>query len=143
MILLDAYALLAFLAEEPAADEVEELLRRRPCGISVVNLAEAVDAAARADGLVVDDLRRTLDLLVHTDRLQPIVPDGAAAWRAAQLRETHFGADTCHVSLGDCFLVASARPGDEIATADPALAAVARGEGLGVIALPDSAGRTP
>jgi hypothetical protein len=47
------------------------------------------------------------------------------------------------VSLGDCFVLATAGPGDAVATADPVVAAVARAEGIGVESLPDSTGRRP
>jgi PIN domain nuclease of toxin-antitoxin system len=39
LTLLDAYALVAFLANEPAADEVEALLRAGDTGVTVGNFA--------------------------------------------------------------------------------------------------------
>jgi len=48
--LLDAYALIALLGDEPAADKVEELLRRGDCSASVVNLAEAIPLLVAVTG---------------------------------------------------------------------------------------------
>lgn len=141
MILLDAYALVAFLGEEPAAAEVEELLRHNACAISTVNLAEAIDISIRVHGVAVEELRQVIGTLVATDRLAQIAPDDSVAWRAAGLRGTYYKKRTCELSLADCFLLASAGPEDSIATADPPVTAAARNEGLTVIGLPDSAGR--
>jgi hypothetical protein len=45
--------------------------------------------------------------------------------------------------MADCFLLAAASVDDRIATADSAVAAVARAETIAVVALPDSAGQHP
>ena len=42
MIVLDAYALVALLGDEPAADAVSAMLGSGGCRISAINLAEAV-----------------------------------------------------------------------------------------------------
>jgi hypothetical protein len=55
-----------------------------------------------------------------------------AAYRAAEVRRRHFDRRSCRLSLADCFVVATARPGDDVATGDHALLDVARAEGLGV-----------
>lgn len=46
MIVLDAYALVAYLHGEPAADEVAELLRTE-AAISAANTAEVIDQMVR------------------------------------------------------------------------------------------------
>jgi PIN domain nuclease of toxin-antitoxin system len=143
VIVLDAYALVAFLADEGPAAEVEELLNAEVCAISVVNLAEAGDVSARVRGLVDDDVRSAVRVLVATERLHLRDARVREAWRAAELRRTYYAKRTCEISLGDCFLVAGADRGDQIATADPAVATVARAEGLPVVALADSTGRKP
>jgi predicted nucleic acid-binding protein len=66
------------------------------------------------------------------------------AWLADDMRSRHYDKKTKTLSLADCLLLAHAiLAGDAIATADPPLAAVARVEGLDVIALPDSSGERP
>jgi hypothetical protein len=50
-VLPDAFALLAPLGEEPAADNVEALLRRGDAAITAVNLAEALDVLQRVQGI--------------------------------------------------------------------------------------------
>ena len=143
MILLDAYALVAFLAEERAADEVEEVLRRGGCAISVVNLAEAVDVCGRVHGLPLAQARHVIELLASTDHLELVTPSVAVVWRAAELRRRNYRARTSALSLADCFLLATAEQGDEIATSDGPVLSVARDEGFDVIALPDSDGNRP
>jgi predicted nucleic acid-binding protein len=55
----------------------------------------------------------------------------------------HAIASAGQVSLADCFVIATAEPGDTIATSDSAVARVARAEGLDVLALPNARGRRP
>jgi PIN domain nuclease of toxin-antitoxin system len=47
MIVLDAYALIALLAGEPAADEVGRLVAEKATAVPAPNLTEAVDRLAR------------------------------------------------------------------------------------------------
>ncbi len=138
MILLDAYALVALLADEPAAEETEELLRQRDCGAVLLNLAEAVDISCRVHHLDEGDVRAVLDPLVATGKVSLLTPSEATAWRAARLRIRYYARKTRAVSLADCFLLASAEEGDAIATADPPVAEVARAEGIELIPLPDA-----
>lgn len=144
MTLLDAYALVALVADEPAAQEVEELLRAGTCRVVVVNLAEAVDITTRAHGLEARDVRRALEPLLASDVLGAVSPTEAAAWEAARIRIEHYDRNDCALSLADCFLLAQALADeDQLATADPAVATVARQLGVGVIGLPDTKGRRP
>jgi PIN domain nuclease of toxin-antitoxin system len=48
-VLLDAFALIALLTDEPAAETVEVLLRRGDAAMTVVNLAEALDVLRRIE----------------------------------------------------------------------------------------------
>jgi PIN domain nuclease of toxin-antitoxin system len=50
MTLLDAYAVLALLVDEPASAEVEAILDAGGARVVVVNLAEAVDVTQRVHG---------------------------------------------------------------------------------------------
>ncbi len=142
MILLDAYALVAFLADEPAAEEVERLLRKERPAVTTVNLAEAVDVARRVRGLPADQLRGVLEPLL-ADELRPVTSSEHDAWHAAELRSRYYDRTSRAVSIADCLLLAAAGPEDEIATSDPAVAHVARAEGIGLVALPDSSGCRP
>ena len=143
MIVLDAYALIAFLGAEAAAAEVEALLRRGDCAVSAVNLAEAIDVSCRVHALELDEVRNVVQTLTLGGQLRVLVTDEGSAWRAAAIRQSYYARKTCELSLADCFLVAAATTGDEVATSDPPVAATARAERLQVIALPDSAGRRP
>ena len=142
MTLLDAYALVALVADEPAADEVETLLRAGDARAVVVNVAEAIDVLTRVRRVPADGVRDALEPLFITRVVAPVVSGEPEAWRAAELRARHYDRKSRALSLADCFLLAHALgAGDEIATADPALAAAARAEDLGVVALRDSTGR--
>ena len=140
-LVLDAQPVVTFLAGEPAADEIAELLRREPV-MSVANAAEVVDVLVRLRGLAADEAQAVV--LSFLDELAAPVPvsleialDAGAIRGAAYLRHQ------LDVSLADCVAIATAGPGGSVATSDPALATVARAEGVEVIALPDSRGRRP
>jgi predicted nucleic acid-binding protein len=143
VILLDAYALVAFFAGDPPADEVEKLLRGGSCAMNAVNLAESIDVLCRRRRLTPSALRPAVELLVETNQLELIVVDDDTAWRAAELRRIYYTKRSSELSLADCFLLAAAGPDDEIATADAPVAAAARAEAVGIVALPDSSGRRP
>lgn len=142
MILLDAYALVALLADEPAAGEVERLLREGGCAVTPSNLAEAVDVTQRARGVAPADVRAALEPLLDGE-IELLAPREADVWRAADLRLRYYDRRGCALSLADCFLLAAVGPRDRIASADSAVAAVARGEGIELVRLPDSSGRRP
>jgi predicted nucleic acid-binding protein len=142
--LLDAYALVALVADEAAAPEVEDLLRAGDCRVAPVNLAEAVDVTQRIHGVPLEDIRGALDPLVISGHLRPVVTDADEAWLAAELRARHYDRRTKALSMADCLLLAHAiRTEDAIATSDPALASAARVEDVDVIGLPDSSGKRP
>jgi predicted nucleic acid-binding protein len=136
--------LVALVAEEPAAAEVEQLLRAGDCRVAPANLAEAVDICQRIHGLPLEEIRSALDPLLISEVLQPVPTDADEAWVAAELRARHYDRRTKALSLADCLLLAHAtREGEAIATADPPLARAARDEGVDVIGLPDSDGNRP
>lgn len=143
MILLDAYAIIAILADEPASDEVAALLERDHCGVSAVNLTEAADVLARTRGIPVSRTRDAVGSLTDGP-LTLLDVDERRAWRAAEIRARHYRRRTAEVSLADCILLASATPGrDSIATPDHPVVLAARAEGIAVLALTDSHGRRP
>ena len=144
MTVIDAYALVAFVADEPAADEVESLLRTGECRVNAINLAEAIDVCRRVHGLLHDDIRGVVEPLTVSNTLGVGVSDEHDAWLAAELRSEHYDRKTCAISIADCFAVALAVAEDSaIATADPGMAAVARQEGVPLVALPDRRGKRP
>jgi len=139
--LLDAYAL---VADEPAAEEVEQLLRTGNCQVAIVNLAEAIDICGRVHGLPGDEVRGALEPLFLGGVLAAAAPGESDAWLAARICGAHYDRRSRPLSLADCFLLAQAlRMGAGIATADPPLAQVGRTEGCEIIALPDSSGARP
>jgi PIN domain nuclease of toxin-antitoxin system len=130
--LLDAFALIALLRDERAADDVQRLVAAGDASMSVVNLAEVGQKVIRADALQPDELDHILDALPLT-----IVPfTRAHALRTAELRALHYDRRESAVSLADCCLVAVATPADRVATADPAVLRMARAEGFETIELP-------
>lgn len=140
-VLLDAFALIALLRDEPAADEVEKILRRGEAAMSAVNLAEALDVLQRVDS--VDRARlEALTRPLVSESLQLLVVDERTARDGADLRARRYHRTRAPLSLADCLLLAAARGADAVvATADRPLAGAARAEGLEVASLPDSRGR--
>jgi predicted nucleic acid-binding protein len=143
LTLLDAYPLVAYLTGEPAADEVKSLLGETDAVATPLNVAEAIDVACRVYGAREQAVRGAIELLVANGLLTVSIPDLAAGFRAAELRIAYYRRRERPLSLADCFLLGAAGPEDRVATADPAVAEVARLEGIDVIALPDSSERRP
>jgi predicted nucleic acid-binding protein len=144
MTLLDAYALVALIADEPAAEEVDAILRDGHARVVIVNMAEAVDISQRAHGLSGEDVRAALEPLLLGRILSPVVSDEPQAWLAAEIRAQHYDRRTQALSIADCFLIAHAvTDGGPIATTDPPLATVAREMDIEVTALAGSGGERP
>jgi len=140
-LVLDAQPVVTFLAGEPAADEIAELLRREPV-MSVANAAEVVDVLVRLRGFAAGEAQAVV--LSFLDELAAPVPVSLEiALDAGAIRGAAYVRHQLDVSLADCIAIATAGPGGSVATSDPALATVARAEGVEVIALPDSRGRRP
>ncbi len=142
MTVLDAFAVLAFLRDEPAASAVQELLRA-PTLLSAVNATEVVDQLVRVYRRDGDDVHGDLALLEHAGMtVSPVT--AALGLAAGHLRARHYHRQARAVSLADCTAAATALSLDvPLATADPALATVVRREGGVVSGLPDSQGRFP
>ncbi|MHB8452458.1 MAG: PIN domain-containing protein [Mycobacteriales bacterium] len=142
MIVLDAYAVLAYLRDERAAEEVGELLGG-PTMLAAVNAAEVVDQLVRVYGRDPDDVHADLAMLAHTGMKLAAV-SAAAGVLAGRLRARHYHRERMAVSLADCVAAAAALSTEcALATADPALASLVRAEGGRVHPLPDTAGRRP
>ena len=135
MILLDAYALVAFLAGGPAAAEVRAILREGGAAVATANLTEALDVSERLYGVPVEQAMEVIDpLLEGALSVVPLDLDGAR--RAARIRANHYHRSSRPISLADAVLIASAGPDDRIATADPHVLAVASSERIKSVGLP-------
>jgi predicted nucleic acid-binding protein len=134
-VLLDAFALIALLAEEPAADEVEALLRRGDAAITAVNLAEALDVLQRVQGIPRERLHSITRPLVG-ERMTLVPIDERIARDAADIRARYYHRTRTPISLADCILLAATGESDALATADGPLIRVAEAENLQVRTLP-------
>src|SRR5436309_414848 len=144
MTLLDAYALVALVADEPAAEEVDAILRGGRARIVIVNMAEAVDISRRVHKLSGEEVRAALEPLLLGRVLSPVASNEPQAWLAAEIRFQHYDRKTHALSMADCFLIAHAvTDGGPIATADLPVATVARKMDHEVTALLDSVGERP
>ena len=133
-VLLDAFALIALLADEPAADEVEALLRRGEAAITAVNLAEALDVLQRVQGIPRERLQALTTPLV-AEQLDLVALDERIARDAADIRARHYHRTRAPLSLADCIMLAATGESDALATADGPLIRVAEAEGIPVTAL--------
>jgi predicted nucleic acid-binding protein len=133
--LLDAYALIAFLVGGPATKDVRAILREGDAAVATANLVEVLDVSQRLYGLTIPRALEVLDPLLDGP-LATTPLDRSVARRAAELRARHYHRSSRPISLADAVLLASARNGDRIATADPDVLAVAKAEGLRALALP-------
>lgn len=141
MTVLDAYAVIAYLQDEPAADAIEPVVTR-PSVISALNVAEVVDRLVRLYGWAAEDVRSAFAVMERAGlRIVPLTDE--LAIRAGWLRARRYDA-TSEVSMADCVAAATALSEKlPLATADPALVAVVRAEGGEVHPLPDSKGVIP
>lgn len=142
MIVLDAYAVVAYFRGEPVADVVAHILRDKTV-LSAANAAEVVDQLVRVHGRDADAVHGDLALLTYAGmQVVPVTVD--IGMSAGRLRARHYHRTARSVSLADCIAAATALDLKEpLATSDPALAAVMRAEGGQVRGLADSSGRLP
>ncbi len=136
MTLLDAYALIAFMVGGPAAPHVRTVLREGDVAVASANLAETLDVSQRLYGLPIPRAMEILTPLLEGP-LAIVVLDLDVAQRAAEVRAGHYHRSSRPLSLADAVLIASTKPGDRIATADPHVLAVAREEAIDVLELPE------
>jgi predicted nucleic acid-binding protein len=138
-ILIDASALIALLGAEPAAGEVQEMLRNG-AAMTTLNFAEAIDQLKRRYDLEIERTRPIIEGLL-AENLTLLALGPTQAWRAGEIRAAHYHRSRCPISLADAVLVASASAGGRIASSDGPLLTVAMSEGIATVALPDSKGR--
>ena len=139
MIVLDAYALEAYLNDEVLAADVVEplLLSGEQVLITGVNLAEVADRMIRVNGADRDTLEADLVGLGLT--ISSV--DASMAFEAAALRAGHYHRSRRAVSIADCCAAALSLDRDApLVTSDPALLALVHDEGGRYVALPGSDG---
>ncbi len=136
---------MAALTGEPAAREVEVLLRDRaePASVSAVNLAEVLDVLVRLQGWPADDVEEKLRWLT-LGGLEIVAVDATVALSAGRLHARHYHRTKRPLSLADCVALATAQSRRQrLVTSDPARLAAAADERCAVVALPDAQGRRP
>jgi predicted nucleic acid-binding protein len=133
--LLDAYALIAFLVGGPATQRVRAILREGDAAVATANLVEVLDVSQRLYRLPISRAVEVLEPLLE-GALTAVTLDVAVSRRAAEIRARHYHRASRPISLGDAVLIASARQGDRIATADPDVLAAAAAEKIESVALP-------
>lgn len=139
MTILDSYAVIALLRDEPAAPEVQRLIEGDgEATLTVLGVAEVLDYLVRLAG--VDEDEAALDLaqlgLAGPPALGPDV-----AVRAGLLRARHYHRRDRAISLADCVAAETARALDApLATSDPPLLATCAVEGIATVVLPDARG---
>lgn len=136
MTLLDAYALIAFMVGGPAAPAVRAVLREGNAAVASANLAEALDVSQRLYRLPIPRAMEILEPLLEGP-LRAVALDLEIARRAAEIRAGCYHRASRPLSLADAVLIASAKPGDRIATSDPHVLAVAREEEIDLLVLPE------
>ncbi len=140
MTVLDAYAVIAYLRGEAAADDVHPLLGRDAAELTAVGLAEVIDHLVRLAGAHEDEAVLDLAQLGLLDALPVAAGIGNAAGR---LRARHYHRTKCPISMADCVAAETARRTQRpLATADPDLLGVCQTEAIAYLALPGSDGTT-
>ncbi|NED96529.1 type II toxin-antitoxin system VapC family toxin [Phytoactinopolyspora alkaliphila] len=139
-VLLDAYAAIAVLKGEPAAQEVRPVLERGEAVIHPLNLGEVIDRMSRLAGADPDDVEADIALLgVNTVQLDEATLVDSGRWRARHYHRTDRA-----VSLADCVAgLCAVTLKLVLATSDWHCAEMVRDEGGEVMPLPDSQGVRP
>jgi len=126
------------LRNEPNADRIIEAIGDASASVSTVTLAEAVDVLERVhrwpSGAVARAVTGFLGIAVMF-----VPPTAEIAVRAGAIRARHYRRRANAISLGDCFVLATAANGEILVTSDRDLARTARAEGIDVAFVPSSA----
>jgi predicted nucleic acid-binding protein len=115
---LDSWALMAFLQDEPAAEEVEKLLLKAAADkhrllLCVVNWGELYYSIARTEGNAVAE-QKAAELATLAIELVPVSDDLQLVREAAKLKASK------KMAYADCFAAALAKlRGVEVVTGDP------------------------
>ena len=138
-MILDAYALVAELRDEPAAEIVSGLLLDPDvyCRTISTAAAETVDRVSRLGGHPAQEV--ALRLLQLGLEITPV--DDDLGIRAGVLRADAYHRTWAPLSMADCLVAAEAlRCRDVLATADPHLLDLVASRGGSFVALPASDG---
>lgn len=139
---LDAYAVIAYLRDEPCAGEVADILRGATV-LTAVNAAEVFDKMVRVFGADPDSVDADIALLHHAG-LTVTAVTSEVGMEAGRIHSRRYHRQRSAVSLADCVAASAALAGNcPLATSDPALAEILRAEGGKVLPLPGSNGRRP
>lgn len=139
-MILDAYALVAYLRDEVAADKVEAVLldpdiRTRTMATTA---AEVVDRTSRLESVAAEDV--AADVRQLGIELTPV--DHQLGLQAGILRANAYHRTRSPLSLADCVVAAEGlRSGELVATSDPHLLDLVAAQGGSFLALPDTNGR--
>ena len=137
-MILDAYAVIAYLKAEPAAPEVRPLLDSGEVNLTAVGVAEVIDHLVRLAGA--DEEDAALDL-AQLGLLDGIVVDSGLGLAAGRLRARRYHRSRCAVSMADCIAAEAARQDETgLATSDPHLLDLCHVEGISAIVLTASDG---
>jgi PIN domain nuclease of toxin-antitoxin system len=136
---LDAFAVLALLKDEPAAANVATLLAAEPRpALTALGVAEVLDHLVRLMGA--DEEEAALDL-AQLGLADAHVVDGDVAGRSGRLRARRYHRRDCAISLADCVAAEVARQlGTPLATSDPHLLDTCHAEAIPYLVLPDASG---
>jgi predicted nucleic acid-binding protein len=138
LTVLDAYAVIAYLRDEPAADEVGTLLEDGDAVLTAVGLGEVLDHLVRFASA--DEEEAALDL-AQLGLLEAIAVDSTVGASAGRLRSRRYHRTRCSVSMADCIAAEAARHRAEpLATSHPHLLDICDAEGIDAIVLPGSDG---
>jgi predicted nucleic acid-binding protein len=141
VIVLDSFAVLALLRDEPAAVQVQQLVESdEDAALTALGVSEVLDHLVRLAGAEEDEA--VLDL-AQLGLSAPSPIEAGLAIRSGLLRARHYHRTNRAVSLADCVAAETARSADaRLASADAHLLDLCRDEGVEVVPLRDSAGRT-
>jgi predicted nucleic acid-binding protein len=131
---LDAYALIALLLDEPAAEDVERILRAGDAAVTSVNYGEGLDRLVRARRMPEPRVRAAFEPLLDAS-LRRIDVGFPVVETAVRLRAKHYHRERRPLSLADCICVAAAGSDGKVATADEAMLAVAKAVAVGTVPL--------
>lgn len=141
-LVLDAAPLIALLRDEPHADRIVAAMGAATASVSTVTLAEITDVLERVHGwsagVIEETVRGVLGVAVEY-----VAPTPEIAALAGSLRARHYRRRANDVSLGDCFVLATASADGTIVTSDRALVRTARDEGIEVVVVPGGGGKRP
>ena len=113
--MLDAAPLIALLRDEPHADRIVAAIGDTPARVSSVTLAETADVLERVHGWRPGAIGATFEGALGI-AVQVVAPSAEVAARAGSLRARHYRRRANAVSLGDCFVIATAQPSDTVVT---------------------------